>query len=76
VAEVVAMLANVVAATVRVEEKLDRVLAELASLPHPAAHQALRGAVASHALRDRLQCRGHQPRPRRARQCAHYRRDH
>ena len=36
VAEVVAMLASIVAATARVEGKLDKVLAELASLPRPA----------------------------------------
>jgi hypothetical protein len=76
VAEVLAMLASVVAATARVEGKLDRVLAEFASLPRTVGHEALRGPVASHPLRDRLPCRGHRPRPRKARQCAHYRRDH
>jgi hypothetical protein len=69
------MLANVVAATARVEGKLDRVLIELASLPGPVGHQALPEPVASHPLRDRLRCRGHRPPPRRARQCMRYRRD-
>jgi hypothetical protein len=75
-AEVIAMLTSIVEATTRLEGKLDRVLAELASLPRPARHQPPRGPAASHPLRNRLPCRGHQPRPRRARQCAHDRRDH
>jgi hypothetical protein len=75
-AEVIAMLASVVAATTRVEGKLDRVLAELASLPRPTGQRALRGSAATHPLRNRLSCRDHRPRPRRARQCAHDRRDH
>jgi hypothetical protein len=76
VAEVVAMLASIMAATARLEGKLDQVLAELASLPGPAGDPAPRHPAARHALRDRLSCRGHQPRPRGARQCARYRRDH
>jgi hypothetical protein len=75
-AEVIAMLASVVDATTRLEGKLDRVLAELASLPRPARHHPPRGPAATHPLRNRLSCRDHRPRPRRARQCAHDRRDH
>ena len=75
VAEVVAMLASIDAATARVEEKLDKVLAELATVPRPAGQPA-RDPVALHAVRNRLPCRGHRPPLHRAQQCAHYRRDH
>jgi hypothetical protein len=76
VAEVVAMLASLVAATARVEGKLDKLLAELASLPRPAGRPAPRRPVARHPLRDRLPCQGHRPRRHEAAQCARSRRDH
>jgi hypothetical protein len=76
-AEVIAMLASVVAATVRVEGKLDKVLAELASPPRPAGHQAPRRSAATHApLKDRTPCRAHRPQRREAAHCPRYRRDH
>jgi hypothetical protein len=77
VAEVVAMLASVVAATSRVEGKLDKVLAELASLPRPVGHPAPRRPAATHApLKDRTPCRAHRPQRREAAHCPRYRRDH
>jgi hypothetical protein len=76
VAEVVAMLASMVAATARVEGKLDKLLAELASLPRPGGRPAPRHPVARHPLTGRLPCRGHRPRLPGQRQCARYRRDH
>jgi hypothetical protein len=77
VAEVVAMLASIVAATARVEGKLDKVLAEFASLPRPAGHQAPRRSAATHApLNDRTPCRGHRPQRREAAHCPRYRRNH
>ena len=75
VAEVVAMLARIEAATARVEGKLDTVLAELASLPRPGGNPVPRPPVARHALRDRLPCRGHRPRLH-GRQHGHDRRGH
>jgi hypothetical protein len=75
VSEVAAMLATIEAATARVEQKLDQVLAELASRPRTAGHPAPRHPVARHAPRNRLPCRGHQPRPPGPPQCARYRRD-
>jgi hypothetical protein len=76
-AEVVAMLASIVAATVRVEGKLDKVLAELAALPRPAGHPAPRRPTVTHApLKDRMTCRGHRPGRREAAHCPRYRSDH
>jgi hypothetical protein len=76
VAEVVAMLARIEAATARVEGKLDKVLTGIAALPRPAGHPQPGRPAARHAQRDRLRCRGHQPRLRGARPCARDRRDH
>jgi hypothetical protein len=70
------MLASVVAATVRVEGKLDKMLAELASLPRPAGHSAPRHPVALRPRTGRWPCRERQPRLRGVRQCAHDRRGH
>jgi hypothetical protein len=64
------MLARIEAATARVEGKLDEVLTGIAALPRPVGHPLPGRPVAKHALRDRLSCRGHQPRLRGARPCA------
>jgi hypothetical protein len=76
VAEVIAKLARIEAATARIEEQLNEVLAELASLRRPAARPAPPHPMARHALSARRTCRGHQPRLRGAQQCARFRRDH
>jgi hypothetical protein len=70
IGEVIAMLARIEAATIRLEEKFSEVLAQVTAQPRQRARHA-----PSHPVGHRLPCQDRQPPPGRTPRCAHSRRN-